>query len=245
MRAAIGFLLGVLAGLPLLLLLPDGAESGRSPRPPEPVAVTPDAVATAPAPAAVPESGVVEEEEEDADPVEVEPVLATKEAPPYEPAVGPCDLEVELIDCHTGRPVGPRCFARLWRFDVPEDEVWTEGDVVERQGTTGEDGVLRFTKLAAGRYRLQCSYLAAGAKDPAEFALSGERTRIRFEVEMPREFEAGLRVYDEDGSPITAGTIEKRICSSYSRSEGDPAWANPRDAKPPYYRSIRFVMGSG
>ena len=90
---------------------------------------------------------------------------------------------------------------------------------------------------------MQCDDQRKGAEDPPEFWLGQDTSRV-LTVEMPRQFEVRLRVYDEKLNSVTSGVLSDRINSAYSRGSETPKWASPREPKAGQ-RSYGIVMGVG
>jgi len=113
-----------------------------------------------------------------------------------------CALLLELTDESTGNPVSADLY--LYRLDVPADERWTQGDVLERELAHGRQPCW-VRNLPAGRYRIRVTEQRDGSVDPPSFLVAGPETRIRLALPMPRWFRASLLVVNERGERLRRG----------------------------------------
>jgi len=157
---------------------------------------------------------------------------------------GGCALRLRLLDDVTGKPFTSD--VELWRLDLPEDEEWTAGDLLQAERNVGPDGGT-FADLPAGRYRVVVhgqSFLAED--DPPAFLVRRAFTDLELSVRAPRSHRVYLQVFDERGREMRTAKLRHHDWSWASDGPADPAWARrrePKRASASLNRSI--VVGGG
>lgn len=138
------------------------------------------------------------------------------------------DLTLDLVDASNGAPIAAPF--HLWRLDLPEDERFTAGDLDlgAREAPLGRAVV---HDLAPGRYRIACGIQRRGAEDPLGFVLDGSDARVELALELPREREVFLVLFDERGARLDEAELFGTPRRSEHRSPYEPAWPHPRRAK--------------
>jgi len=150
-----------------------------------------------------------------------------------------CTLDLALYD--NGAAVAG--VVHLYRLDLPEDDVWTSGDVLERTVSVPRDGAT-VEGLPAGRYRPHCPGQRHPGLELPPFRVEGARTPHAVAVAMPRSFDAWLVVRDEDGRPIPTGTLRSSFGKPVVR-EFRPVWFEPRRPKAPSHFPLALAGGAG
>ena len=142
---------------------------------------------------------------------------------------GRCALRLRVLDDVTGKPFASD--VELWRLDLPEDEEWTAGDLLQATEHVGPHG-RTFSDLPAGHYRIVvCGQSFLAKDDPPAFLVRGAGTDREFSVCAPRSHRVYLQVFDERGRELRTGKLRHHDWNWTSGGPADPAWARRRQPK--------------
>jgi len=158
----------------------------------------------------------------------VEPELPEEEFEMEQPddpiETGDCTLYLTLVERGSLRPVAS--WVTLYRLDAPANEFYEHGDQVQARLQVPETGLV-IRDLPEDGYRLVVDQIRRAQGDPAAFEVRGRNTQHEVLIDLPREREAWLVLYDAAGRRIERASIQ----------------VLPTEARPRWPWEIRWVQG--
>ena len=145
--------------------------------------------------------------------------------PPDPVELGDCALFLQVFERTTREPVATTI--HLWRLDAPGNEHWTAGDQRQTILDIAEGGTW-IRRLPEGRYRARCVAERRRNDDPEDFTVRCPTSTQHLDVDLPREREVLLRLYDAEGAPLRRAEVCLAQMGGSSHSVGSPSWVTSR-----------------